>query len=148
MIENIKQMWAAEPKDYNAAAVTKKYVSMAGYKKIIIAIQTGAWASGATAAVTLKEATDTSGTGVQALAFTEQWNDETTSGTFVKTTVTSNTFNLTTANKLYLIEIDANQLDTADGFNSISVDIASPGSNSCFYGVTYTLCDARSLPVA
>lgn len=148
MIENAKIMWAAEPKDYTGAAVTKKYVSMAGYKKIIIAIQTGAWASGATAAVTLKEATDTSATGAQALAFTEQWNDVATSGTFVKTAVTSNTFNLTTANKLYLIEIDANQLDVADSYDCITVDIASPGSNSCFYGVTYTLCDARSLPVA
>jgi hypothetical protein len=137
-----KFLWAAEPKNYTGAAVTKKYVSLKNYTRLTILIQTGAWAAG-TAAVTLAQATAVAGTGTKALAFTKQYNDEATSGTLVETAVTSNTFNLTTANKLYVIEVDVESLDVNNAFDCVSVDIASPGANADFYGVQYVLSGAR-----
>lgn len=74
-LENALVLWAAEPKNYTGAAVTKKFVSLKLYGKLTIVIKTGAWAAG-TAAVTLKQATDVAGTGAKALAFTKQSNDK------------------------------------------------------------------------
>ena len=142
LVQEKKLIWAAEPKNYTGAAMTAKYVSLKGYDHITIVIQTGAWAAG-TAAVTINEATDVSATSPQALAFTKQWNDETASGTLVETAVTSNTFNLTTANKLYVIEIDAAQLTVDSNYDCLTLAVASPGANADFYGVTYILGGTR-----
>jgi hypothetical protein len=141
-VQENKIIWAAEPKSYSGAAMAAKYVSMKNYKHLTILIQTGAWAGG-TAAVTLSQATAVAGTGAKALAFDKQWNDVAASGTLVETAVTSDTFNLGTANKIYAIEIDADKLDMANGFDCVSLAVASPGANADFYGVTYILSGAR-----
>jgi hypothetical protein len=57
--------------------------------------------------------------------------------------VASNTFNIGTANKLYVIEVDAETLDMNNAFDCVTVGIASPGANADFYGVTYILSGAR-----
>jgi hypothetical protein len=137
-----KYLRAAEPKNYTGAAITKKYVSLKNYRRLTIMIITGAWAGG-TAAVTLKQATKVDGTGAKALGFTKQFNDVAADGALVETAVAGDTFNLDTANKLYVIEIDAEQLDRAGGFDCLSVDVASPGANADFYGVSYVLSGAR-----
>src|SRR5882724_9200090 len=126
LVERKKLIWAAEPKNYTGAAMAAKYVSLKNYQWISIVITTGAWAAG-TAAVTLLQATDVSATGAKALAFgiPFQWNDITTSGTLVKTAVVSDTFNLTTANKMHVIEINPAQLDVANGFDCLTLAIAS-----------------------
>ena len=142
LVQESKLIWAAEPKNYTGAAMTAKYVSLKGYDHITILIQTGAWAGG-TAAVTINEATDVSATGAQALAFAKQWNDVTTSGTLVETAVTANTFTLGTANKLYVIEIDAAQLTVDSNYDCLTLAVASPGANADFYGVTYILGGTR-----
>ena len=137
-----KILWANEPKNYTGAAATTKYVSLKDYRHLCIQIITGAWAGG-TAAVTLSQATAVAGTGAKALGFTKQFNDVTTSGTLVETAVVSDTFTIGTANKLFVIEIDASQLDVANGFDCVGVAIASPGANADFYGVLYTLSGSR-----
>lgn len=137
-----KILWANEPKSYSGAAATAKYISLKDYRHLAIVIQTGAWAGG-TAAVTLSQATAVAGTGAKALSFTKQWNDVTTSGTLVETAVSSDTFTLGTANKLYVIEVDAASLDINNGFDCVAVLIASPGANADFYGVTYHLSQPR-----
>lgn len=142
LIEDAKIIWAAEPKNYTGAAMTAEYVSLKNYQRLTIIIQTGAWAGG-TAAVTLSEATDVSASGAQALSFDYMWSDEVTSGTLVKNTVTSNTFDLDTANKLYVIQVDADDLDIADGYDCVTAAIASPGVNADFYSVCYILSGAR-----
>lgn len=139
LVEQAKLIWAGEPKNYTGAAMTAKYVSLKGYNHITIMIQTGAWAAG-TAAVTVNEATSIAAGGVQALTFTSYWHDETLSGTLVKATVAS-TFNLDTALKLYVIEIDAASLSA--GYDCLTLAVASPGANNDFYGVTYILSEPR-----
>lgn len=133
---------AADPKNYTGAAMSDKYVSLKNYERLTILIQTGAWAGG-TAAVTLKQATAVAGTSAKALSFAKQFNDVTTSGTLVETAVVSDTFNLDTASKLYVIEVDASSLDLAGGFDCITAAIASPGANADLYSVTYVLSGAR-----
>jgi len=83
------------------------------------------------------------GTGTKALAFTDYWDDETTTGTLVKKAASGNTFNLGTANKSYVIHVDARMLDIAGGFDCVSLAIASPGANVDFYSVEYILGDTR-----
>lgn len=61
----------------------------------------------------------------------------------MKTAVTADTFDLTTANMLCVIEIDADSLDVAGGFDCVSVHMASPGANADFYRVTYILSGNR-----
>jgi hypothetical protein len=135
-IETFKPVWGTESKNWTGAASTGVYVSMKSYRSVVIVIATGAWAAG-TSAITLEQATAVAGTGSKALAFTDYSDDETTTGTQVKKTATGNTFNLTAANKTYIIEIDARSLDVAGGFDCITVKGASPGANADLYGVAY-----------
>lgn len=141
-VQEQKFLSAADPKNYTGAAMSDKYVSLKNYKRLTILIQTGAWAGG-TAAVTLKQATAVAGTAAKALSFATQYNDEATSGTLVATTVTSDTFNIGTASKLYVIEVDAEKLDVAGGFDCVTAAVASPGANADLYSVSYILSGAR-----
>lgn len=103
------------------------YVSLKGYSRlqIIISIADGTTVTGST--ITLKQATAVAGTGEKALAFTRMLanTDYTTSKTMVETAVTSNTFTTQTTNSkdsLYIIDVDATSLDTANGFDCVRVD--------------------------
>lgn len=137
LIEQLKPVWAAEPKNYTGAAMTAQWVSLKNYERLAIIIQTGAWAGG-TAAVTLSQATAIAGTSSKALAFSWMWvNTALLPDTFTKTAVVSNTFTLGTANLMYWIEIVASDLDVDNSFDCVTLAIASPGANADIYGVTY-----------
>lgn len=142
LVEQVKLLRGAEPKNYTGAAMADAYVSLKNYQTLTIKISTGAWAGG-TAAVTLSQATAVAGTGAKALAFTDYWDDTTTTGTLVKKAASSNTFNLAAANKSYVIHVDATMLDVAGGFDCVTLAVASPGANNDFYSVEYILSDAR-----
>jgi len=143
LIEQLKPIWAGEPKSYSGAAFTAKYVSMKLYDRLVIWISTGAWAAG-TAAVTLLQATTVTGTSAKALAFLWVWiNTAALPDTWVKTAVTSNTFNLDTANLGYWIEVVASDLDVDGGFDCVTLAVASPGANADFYGVNYLAAQPR-----
>lgn len=142
LIERVNPVWAADPRNYTGAAMTAKWVSMKNYTNLTIMIITGAWAAG-TAAVTLSQATAVAGTSAKALALEAQYNDLTTSGINVRTAVVSNTFTIGTANKLFVIEVDALDLDVAGGFDCVTLAVASPGVNADFYGVLYLLHGSR-----
>ena len=107
-----------------------------------IVIVSGAWAAG-TAAVTLKQATAVAGTSAKALAFTDMWTDIASAGTFVKTAVVANTFNLGTANSMWIINIDDDMLDVDNGFDCVALDVASPGANNDYYSAVYLPSCAR-----
>lgn len=144
LVERKKVLWAAEPKNYTGAAMAAKWVSLKNYQWMTIIIQTGAWAAG-TVAVTLAQATAVAGTGTKALAFgiPFQWNDVTTSDTLVKTAVVSDTFTIGTANKIFVIEVNPASLDINNGFDCVTLAVASPGANADFYGVQYILGGSR-----
>lgn len=103
------------------------YVSMKGYARcqIIIAIADGTTVTGTT--VTLKQATAVAGTGEKELAFTRMLanTDLSASKNLTDTAVTSSTFTTQTTNSkdsLYVIDVEASDLDQANGYDCIRVD--------------------------
>lgn len=106
------------------------YVSMKGYDHltIVIAVDNATTVTGG--AVTLKQATAVAGTNEKALNFSKMWVnlDTAAAEALTETAVTSNTFTtLTTDNKnaLYIMEIEASDLDVAGGFDCVRVDVLS-----------------------
>ena len=103
------------------------YVSLKGYERatIVIAVDNATTVTGG--AITLKQATSVAGTSEKALAFASYFAniDTGASDTLTETTATSNTFTTdTTDNKnlLYVIEVNAADLDVANGFDCLRVD--------------------------
>jgi hypothetical protein len=135
LVDNLKFVWGTAPANYTGAASESDIVSFKLYGHYTVVIQTGAWAGG-TAAVTLKQGTSVSAA-TTALAFTKMYTNDgaTSTDTLTETAVTSNTFNLDTANALYVIEVDEDDLDVNNGFHTLKVAVASPGSNNDLYGV-------------
>jgi hypothetical protein len=144
LVENFCIEAGAVPLDTTGAAVTGDYVSMKDYRHLTIIIQQGAWAGG-TPAVTLKQATAVAGTGEKALSFSKRWTKVALTGTtFTETAVTSDTFNLpATANTMNVLEIDAEDLDVANGFDCVRLGIATPGANADLISATYILSEPR-----
>lgn len=138
---------AAAPKNYTGAALTETYVSCKSFSQVAIILQTGAWAGG-TAAVTLTQASAVAGTGAKALAFAEMYTNSgaTTSSVLTKTTVTSNTFNLSAAGVMYCICVDVNNLDIANGFDCLALSVATPGANADYYSAVYVGVNGRYNP--
>lgn len=128
------------------------YVSLKGYDRctIVIAVDNATTVTGG--AVTLKQATAVAGTGEKALAFSKMWAnlDAAAGDTLTETAVTSDTFTtLTTDNKnlLYVIEVKAEDLDVANGFDCVRVDVLSMANAVGF--VQYILHGARyASPIA
>ncbi len=144
-VETIKAVYGSEPKNYTGATGDSDYVSLKNYDRAACVLQTGAWAGG-TAAVTLTQAKDVAGTGAKALAFANQWTYQSTGFTvdaLTKTAVASDTFNLSTANTVHVIEVEASDLDLANAFDCFKVAVASPGVNADFYGIMIYLYGCR-----
>jgi hypothetical protein len=105
---------------------TPDYVTLkdASHFTAIITVDNGNTVTGS--AITLKQATAVAGTAEKALAFTKVWanTDTDASDALVETAVTSNTFTTNTTNAknlMYVIEVDAAELDTNGGFDCIRV---------------------------
>ena len=122
------------------------YVSLKNFSRctVVIAVDNATTVTGG--AVTLKQATAVAGTDEKALAFAKMYAnlDVAASDTLVETAVTSDTFTtLTTDNKnaLYVIEINAADLDVANGFDCLRVDVLLMANAVGF--VQYILHDGR-----
>jgi hypothetical protein len=103
------------------------YVSLKGYRRlqIVISIADGTTVTGST--ITLKQATSVAGAGEKALAFTRMLAnvDYAASKAMTETAVTSNTFTTQTTNSkqsMYIIDVDADSLDVANGFDCVRLD--------------------------
>lgn len=128
------------------AAGDASYVSMKGYRRVtvIVDILNGTTVTGTT--VTLKQATAVAGTGEKALAFTRMLaNTDVGAGqAMTETSVSSNTFTSDTTNSKrlrYIIEVDAESLDSANSFDCFRVDGAGAVNSTGL--VTYILWGAR-----
>ena len=145
--QEAKIVWVTAPADYNASACTAEYLNMSKYDKVVFIIQTGAWAGGA-AAVTLLQADTVAAGNAKALAFTKMYTNDgaPTGDTLTETTVTGNTFNIDTANSLYVIEVDAAQLDVDNSFDCVALAIAAAsGDNADFYSVVALAMKGRNM---
>lgn len=125
---------------------TTPYVSLKnyGHLTVVIGVTNGSTVTGC--AVTLNQATLVNGTGAKALAFKKVFSnvDLAASDTIAETAVTSNTFTTATTNSkklLYVIEIDASNLDMDNNFDCVNVGIANAANTTL--AVTYILSQAR-----
>jgi hypothetical protein len=134
MIEEMKTRMIATPKSWASTACTTEWIDMRAVNQLDFVVATGAWAGG-TAAVTLKQAVNASGSSSAALGIETYWtNDGSTSvDTLTKTTAASSTFNLDTASAIYRVVVRPDQLTS--GKSHVRIAVASPGANADFYCV-------------
>lgn len=125
------------------------YVSLKDHARlrITISIADGTTVTGST--ITLKQATAVDGTSEKALAFTRMLanTDYAASKAMVETAVSSNTFTSQTTNSkdsLYIIDVKAEDLDVANGFDCVRVDgTGHAATNSRGVVVLYDLYGKR-----
>jgi hypothetical protein len=128
LIENGKYIPAFAPLDITGAGVDGDLVSMALCERLFIVLQCGAWAGG-TSAVTVTQEASASGSSNTAVAFAKKWEGVAlTDDIPAEVAVTSNTFNLDTANEFHVIKILPSML--TDGYTHVRVRCATPGSNA------------------
>lgn len=147
--EQVYHVQAAADLLFTSTAGDTKYVSMKNFRKmqIIIDIANGTTVTGST--VTLKQASAIAGTGEKALAFTRMLSniDTAASQVMTETAVTANTFTTDTTNSKnlrYIIEVNAEDLDVANGFDCVRVDgTGHAATASRGFVVSYTLFGAR-----
>ena len=128
--EQAKIVMGCAPAALTSTAGDGDFVSMKNYRRltILLPILNGSTVTGG--AVTLLQAQDVAATGAKALAMTRMWanTDCAASDTLTKTAVTSDTFTSGTTNSkqlLYVIEVLAEDLDMANGFDCVRIDVAS-----------------------
>ena len=140
MVEGAQIIPAFGPKDITGAAQVGDYINMKHARKCAIVLQKGAWGGG-TPAVTLEQATNAAGAGSKALAFDRQYvGTGLTNDVLAQSAVAASTFNLSaTANEYHVIEVDAGDLDHANGFFYLTVKVASPGAFADLLSATYFL---------
>jgi hypothetical protein len=135
---NQSTVFVSPPKNYTGAAGTEEYVNHGKAALIRVIIVTGAWAAG-TAAVTAKQAKTAAGGSAKALGIDYVYIDG------VKTAVTSDTFDLDTADTIYEFDLYADKLDVNNDFIYSTVAVASPGANADFYSIIYLGYHSRNI---
>lgn len=144
LVENMGLEVALLPKDITGAVQNGDFISLKNYTHATVVLLQGAWAGG-TPAVTLTQAQDVAGTSEKAISFTKMWTQVGITGTgYTETAVTADTFNLpAVANTMTVLELDADMLDTDNGFDCFRVVVASPGANADLLAGLYILSGAR-----
>lgn len=132
----------------NSTYAKGEYINMADYNHATVIILGGASAGG-TGAVNIYQATNASGGSAKIIsAFTERFlntSTSTASDTWVSTAVTASTWtHPATANISNIVEIDARDLDGANGFSWIAVNVAAAGGTTLMACI-YILSEGRFL---
>ena len=130
LAEQAKIVVGCAPAALATTAGDGDYVSMKNYRRLTILIPVLNATTVTGGAVTLLQAQDVAATGAKALAMTRMWanTDAAASDALTKTAVVSDTFTTSTTNSkilLYVVEVLAEDLDVANGFDCVRVDVAS-----------------------
>lgn len=127
---------------------TPDYVSMKGFSKLTIIITCDNATTVTGSAITVKQATDVgnSASDEKPVSFTKMWaNIDTGAGwPFTQTAVSNDTFTTTDVdnkNSMYLIEIDENDLDVANGFDCVRAGTGN--GTATVVSVVYVLWGAK-----
>lgn len=131
----------------NSTYALGDYVHMGKYNHLTIVLIGGA-ASGAASAITIKQATSAAGGSAKNVTVASMYACTSTSAasdTWTKTTVTSNTWTptTTTANLHYIVELDAADLDIANSFEWVAVNVAGSGGGTNYFSCLYILSDPK-----
>lgn len=138
-----------KPVAMNAAANSGDYVSMKNYGRCTIIFIKAVGTAGDDPTLSFKQATDVSGTGVKALACSridkkQAATDLTAVGTFTKSTsdspASNDTFNTTNGTwtnsdlaeqaAVVVADFKAEDLDIANGFDCLTMNVADVGTNA------------------
>lgn len=108
------------------SSASPKWVSLKGYNHLtaIVVFTNATTVTGS--AIGLSQATAVAGTSAKTLPFTQNWGtvDDSTSVALTNNVVSSNTFTTDATNSksgFYIIEVDATDLDQANGFDCVRV---------------------------
>lgn len=132
------------------SALTGDYVSLKNYGRCAVVFFAAAGTAGDDPTITLTQAQDVSGTGVKALDFTRidvKQGTLTSVGTF--TTVTQAAANTYTdaasaeVQKIWVIDVMAEDLDIANGFDCLKAAISDVGTNAQLGCMLYLLHEPR-----
>lgn len=160
ILEKMQIVSAIVPVNLATGANAGDWVSLKHYGRCAIVLFTGVGTGSNDPTMTLLQATSVSGTSSKALTFTRADYKDATAltslGTFTTVTQTAaNTFTVagsTTMQKLWVIDIKAEDLDIDNGFDCLQLSVADVGSNSQLGCALYLLHEPKdassSLPSA
>lgn len=153
--ENAKLVSVLHPIDRTGAALTTEWISMKNAEKATFILDIGALTSTSNFAVTLQVADDASGTHSKTvgastdLGFTHYFTNS--GDTYAKTSVSSSTFNVTSAsdNKIYIIEAKAEDMgkftSTSVSYDAdyVRLSAATPGAHAALTSCVCLLTGLR-----
>lgn len=150
-VERVQIVQAFSPIDLAAGANTGDWVSLEKFGGCACVVFKAAGTAGDDPTFTIQQASDNAGTGAKALTFTridsKENADITGVGTFTTTTQTASedytNATLAEAEAIIVIDIQADMLDTANGFTHINLSCDDPGSNAQIGGGLYMLYGPR-----
>ena len=136
------------PLDLNGAAENGDYISLKNYEGVVICVYTGIGTQGDDIVLTLQQATDVSDSDAKDLLFTDiyQKNGATALSAISNWTHTTQTAATSYTNaasaeneSMICVEIKASQLDTANNFTSLRVELDNPGNAQigCAFYILY-----------
>jgi len=129
MTENNAFVQMYPPADQTAGIATTvgNAFSMKEHNHATIVIMTGAIAGG-TGSFTIQQGTTVAMADSKALAFTRYWTNDAAPTTSVLTETAGAAVVLDTANSIYIIEVDAATLDTANNFDCVEPILTAAGA--------------------
>lgn len=155
LAEQFKFVMGCPPAALATTAGDGDFVSMKNYRRLTIVILVDNATTVTGGVITLLQSTVVAGSDAKALAMTRMWanTDTGASDTLTKTAVTSDTFTTSTTNDknlMYVIEVLAEDLDVANGFDCVRIDSASMASavGSVLYILDGSRYGGATLPTA
>lgn len=147
LVENAKIVQALYPQDVNNVDTNTTYVSMENYGHATLVVQVGVMnASAAGITGTLYQATAVAGTSAKVLgAVSNYWQNGINGAIYTNTTTTLHGFALNSASdmKLFVVEVDASDLDVQNGFDCIQMDFDTPSAHSQILNALWILTEPR-----
>lgn len=142
------------PVDLATGANNGDWVSLKNFNKLAVVVFKAAGIAGDDPIITLKQATDVAGTGAKALNFERIYarvGVQTGIGVWTKVTqAAGNTYQdavSAEAQGLFMIEIDATDLDVNNGFDCVQLSIPDVGAGGAQLGCAlYILGEPRNSP--
>lgn len=135
LVEEAQIVMAIVPVDSQSGANNGDWVSLKNYERCTVVVIKAAGVAGDDPVITLKQATDVSGTGAKALNFTRvdsKVGTQTSVGQFTTNTqAAGNTYTdavSAEAQGIFCIEVQGADFDVANGFDCLQVSIPDTGS--------------------
>lgn len=154
LIDSLQLAAGVVPVNLATGANDGDWVSMKGYRRLVVIVFKGAGAAAEDPTLTMEQAKDVAGTSAKALTFTTIYTKEGadlfTIGLFTKVTqaaaATYTNASLGDNQALIWLEFTGEDLDGANGFDCVRARIADVGNTSQVGCILYLLGQPRTAP--